>query len=269
MKTNNLVTLTTDFGTGDNYVGLMKGVILGRAPQAGIIDLCHTVPAQDIVHAAYQIATSFHYFPEGTLHLVVVDPDVGSDREIILLSAHGHYFLAPDNGVLSFVLRGADDAEAFTADRPDLYLDPVSHTFHGRDIFAPLAAFLVNGAPPAELGPRRDPAGLKRVEDPPLSLDEKTKKIHGSIIHIDHYGNITTNIPRATLRRLTDSFEGVSLLVGEHIISGLRTSYNEVPRGRSLLIFNSSDYLEISINCGDAAKTFGARLYDQVTISLI
>ena len=269
MNPNGIITLTTDFGTGDQYVGLMKGVILGRAPAARIVDLCHMVPAQDIVHAAYQIASSYHYFPAGTLHLVVVDPDVGSSRDIILVEAHGHFFLAPDNGVLTLVLREAEAGavRVIKVQRPDLYLEPVSQTFHGRDILAPLAAFLVNGHPPADLGPALAAAELATIEEPPLKIDHEAGKIHGSVIHIDHYGNITTNIPRHALEQLTNAGEGVSILAGEHIISGLRQSYNEVERGRSLLIFNSSDFLEISINCGDAARNFNVRLHDQVTLN--
>ena len=271
MTPNGIITLTTDFGTGDHYVGLMKGVILGRAPAATIVDLCHMVPAQDIVHAAYQIASSYHYFPAGTLHLVVVDPDVGSARDIVLIEAHGHFFLAPDNGVLTLVLREAEAGavRVIKAQRPDLYLEPVSQTFHGRDILAPLAAFLVNGNPVSDLGPALSVTELATIEEPPLKIDTTNNKIHGSIIHIDHYGNITTNIPRRALEQLTSTSRGVSLLAGEHIISGLRNSYNEVDKGRSLLIFNSSDYLEISINCGNAARSINARLYDQVTLSVV
>ncbi|MFP3983577.1 MAG: S-adenosyl-l-methionine hydroxide adenosyltransferase family protein [Desulfurivibrionaceae bacterium] len=153
-----LITLTTDFGLSDEYVGVMKGVILSRCPQARIVDLSHGIRPQDVRGAAYTIEASFPYFPEGTIHVVVVDPGVGSSREIIALQTGGHTFLAPDNGVLSLVLPRADKIFKVTAG--DLFLPRQGDTFHGRDIFAPLAAHLACGLSPDRLGPRLEESGI-------------------------------------------------------------------------------------------------------------
>ena len=262
----NLVTLTTDFGHTDSYVGTMKGVILGRAPGAQIIDLCHSIPPHDIRRAAYLIKASFKYFPEGTIHLIVVDPGVGGKRRIILIKARGHLFLAPDNGVLTPFLTGAAVDKAWLAERPDLYLQPVSHTFHGRDIFAPIAAWLAQGGSADSIGPGINPEELTTIEPPGLKIDPAQNQIHGSVIDIDHFGNIITNISRQAVDHLTSDLTRTELSIGGHSIKSIRTSYDQVPAGRLLLIFNSNDLLEIAANRSSAQKIIVPDLYDHLSL---
>jgi len=263
-----IITLTTDFGLDDCYVGAMKGVILSRNPAARIIDLCHTVGPQDVLQAAYLIHANFSYFPEGTLHLVIVDPGVGSDRKIILATACNHLFLVPDNGVLSPFLKRNQITAAFSTAREDLYLSPTSQTFHGRDIFAPLAAFLTKGNPPETIGPEYDTAELIALDLPTSRVDAAKATITGTIIHIDRFGNSTTNITLHEIGILNSPPESLELTIANHTITGLQANYTATAAGKPLLIINSQNLLEIAVNRGSAQNRLNLSLYDTVSLRI-
>ncbi len=249
-----VITLTTDFGPGSHYGGQMKGVISSRAPRATIVDLCHTIRRHDIAQAAMIIASSWRFFPAAAIHIVVVDPGVGGGRQIILLTVNGHYFIAPDNGVLSHLPLAHSLAKCFIIQRPDLYLKPLSRTFHGRDIMAPVAAHLASGGQPADCGPEISP---RRLITLPLIPPPKVKdgQLHGIILDIDSFGNIITNIKAADLTPLSGPLAG---RLNNHKITLMAESYEQAAPGRALLIINSSDTLEIAVNKGRAADLLGA-----------
>ena len=243
-----MITLTTDFGLSDHYVGVMKGVILGIAPTARIVDLSHEVNPYEIVEAAYLIAQAYLYFPKKTVHVIVVDPGVGTARRPILAEAAGQYFVAPDNGVLGLIYaREKHKVRVLSNDR--YFLKPVSRTFHGRDIFAPVAAHLAKGVPPARVG--------KIVEDylrPASTAPERTGK-HvwtGVVLKVDHFGNVITNF-----RQSDFSGSRFELVLGPHVVSKMALNYAECRPGELFTIEGSSGYLEISIGQGSAARILG------------
>jgi S-adenosylmethionine hydrolase len=224
-----VITLLTDFGYQDPYVGIMKGVILGICPDARIVDLTHEVIPYRIAQAAFHLQQSWPYFPVGSIHVVVVDPGVGTTRRPILMQAGGHYFIGPDNGVFSMLTHTV--VRQIVIDGP-----PASHTFHGRDIFAPTAARLASGAAPDELGtPVSDPVRLRFAP--------------GTVLHIDHFGNVITNLQAA-------DFHG-SLSCNSQLIQKRAATYADVPPGELFLIEGSSGYIEIALNQGSAAERLG------------
>ncbi len=261
-----IITLTTDFGLSDGYVAAIKGVILSRTPEATIVDLCHAIAPQDIVQAAYIIKDTFSSFPIGAIHVVVVDPGVGSDRGIILLAAHGHYFLAPDNGVLGLLIDA--EAKAFLAQRPDLYQQPVSCTFHGRDIMAPLAAHLAAGHPPESIGQTLALEKLTVLSLPVPTIDRSCGRISGCIIRIDHFGNLITNISRADVQQLAASPALISLSIGQHSITSWHENYSQAAPGQALILINSSGLIEVAINQGHAANSLACKINDNVILSV-
>jgi S-adenosylmethionine hydrolase len=243
-----IITLTTDFGLSDHYVGVMKGVILGIAPAARIVDLSHQASAYETGEAAFVIAAAYRYFPKKTVHVVVVDPGVGTARRPILAEAAGQYFVAPDNGVLGMIY--AREKHKVRVIRNDRYFrKPVSQTFHGRDIFAPVGAHLAKGVTPARIG--------KVIQDylrPASAGPERTGK-HiwtGTVLKIDHFGNVVTNF------RLSDiTGPDFALVLGPHVVTKLVRNYVECNSGELFTIDGSSGYLEISTRQGSAAKALG------------
>lgn len=270
-----IITLTTDYGLDDGYVGAMKGVILNICPDANLVDISHNVPPQDVMHGAFTLGSSHRYFPAGTIHLAVVDPGVGSARNPILLVTPHAYYVAPDNGLLTYILLEnglqllADHQEAignvpmmdlidvtvpancraYMLNRPDYWLTHVSDTFHGRDIFAPVAAHLASGVPVDKLG-----SPLSRIKCGYLPVPRRVGNLlNGNVIHIDHYGNLTTNIHLEYTPGLT-----IEVMVGERNIKGLSRSYVS---GRGLLaIIGSNGYLEVALNKGSAAEVLKAEV---------
>jgi S-adenosylmethionine hydrolase len=246
-----IITLTTDFGLADHFVGTMKGVILGLAPEAQVVDISHEVTPFDIAQGGFLMAQAWKFFPPGTVHVVVVDPGVGTSRRPILAEAAGHRFVAPDNGVLSMVYSSEKHTvRAITAEK--YFLQPVSRTFHGRDIFAPVAAHLARGARPASFGKRIDDY-LKRDFERPVRTGKRAWT--GTVLHIDHFGNLITNyrleeFPQLSERRfvLAAGFQAIERLVG---------TYGEGERGELVLIEGSSGFLEISLDQAPAAKILG------------
>lgn len=264
-----MISLLTDFGHRDIYVGVMKGVIASIAPGVGVVDLCHEVGPGAIVEAAWLLETAWPHLPAGTVNLVVVDPGVGSQRAIVALRAAGQTFLAPDNGVLSLVARRPDAELAVRAERPDLCAENPSATFHGRDIFAPLAAHLANGLALADLGSELDPADLVRADvtgvlDSPQLEGQDEPRLPGRIVHIDGFGNLVTNVAGSWAPRVT------SVEVGGRRIAGLSRTYSDQPPGTLLALVGSSGSLEICLRDGSAAESGNqaAAIGDAVLVSL-
>jgi S-adenosyl-L-methionine hydrolase (adenosine-forming) len=276
-----LITLTTDFGLNDNFVGVMKGVIAAVAPDARVIDLSHAVPPQDVRAGAFVLATGYEFFPTGAVHVAIVDPGVGSGRRAIALAAGGYYWVAPDNGLLGYTLatlaaagglgggwedgwwRLADDAVAVELAEPRYWRPTVSQTFHGRDVFAPVAAHLATGVPLSALGSRLD-----RVQALALPRPERTAHgWRGEVIYIDRFGNLITSL---TARDLGDgdwqfaveaspgrgAHSGVA--GGAVCITGLSASYAEMQELGAIL--GSSGHLEIAVPNGSAAKLLEAEV---------
>ena len=193
MPRSRIITLLSDFGNQDAYVGIMKGVIAGINPLANIIDISHSIPPQDIFNGAYLLYTSYKYFPKGTIHVAVVDPGVGSQRDIVCVETQDHLFLAPNNGLLSFVVQEEKPKGIFRVTNNRYFLPSPSNTFHGRDVFAPVAAHLSLGIKPHQLGVK-----ISKLEqlDIPKPHYKKTGQLEGQIIYIDRFGNLITNITR-------------------------------------------------------------------------
>lgn len=253
-----LVTLLTDFGTRDEYVGVVKGVILAAAPQTTIVDLSHAIAPQDVAGASRMLAAAFPYFPPATVHVAIVDPGVGSERGIVGVEAGGQRFLAPDNGLLTPVLDGQTVARVHRVTNRRLFRSPVSATFHGRDIFAPVAGHLARGGDLADLGPPADPAALQRtqLERPHRSPDGR--RLDGVVTGVDRFGNLITNIGGQDLEAIADAGGGRLVIgIGRWRLQGLAPFYGHVPEGEPLAIIGSRGMLEIAVHRGNAAKNLG------------
>jgi S-adenosylmethionine hydrolase len=248
-----IITLTSDFGCADEFVGVMKGVILGLAPGVRIVDLSHQIAAYDVRQAAFLLGSAHRFFQAGTVHLAVVDPGVGSARRIVLVEAGGQLFLAPDNGLLSLVLIEADAARIWQVDNRELFLAEVSATFHGRDILAPVAARLAGGLEPDRVGPPLAPADLVHLTDLLPMIDRRLGVVVGRIEQVDHFGNLITNISG---RLLTEIFgPGLTRLkvsCGGREIRGLSTTFSGVATGAVAALVGGRGYLELAVNQGRA-----------------
>jgi len=262
-----LITLLTDFGLNDEFVGVMKGVILAINPQARIVDITHGIAPQDLVSAAYRAQAAYRYFPQGTVHVVVVDPGVGSSRAIVAVQQEGHVFLAPDNGVLSLVIDAHKIEGVVRVTNDQFFLKPVSCTFHGRDILAPVAAHLSLGTGMERLGPGIAAENLKRLplEQPSFNADGT---LTGTVVLIDGFGNLVTNIDSAAVGAITTPAQKreVVIRIGQHRITGLAQSYADVPPGTPLAIMGSKGYLEIAVNGERAARCLEAHRGDAVIV---
>lgn len=246
-----LITLTTDFGTSDHFIGTMKGVILGIAPKARIVDITHEVGPFEISEGAFTIAQAYSYFPRRTIHVVVVDPGVGTTRRPILAEMGGQYFVAPDNGVLSMIF-SREKAKVRHITNEKYFLRPLSRTFHGRDVFAPVAAHLAGGVAPARFG--------KPIDD---YLRLTLEKVHrtgkrvwtGAVLKVDRFGNLITNLSITEFPQVkTRPFE---LNVGLEKVTRLALTFTECEPGELFTIAGSSGYLEVATNQGSAAKKLG------------
>lgn len=241
-----LLTLLTDFGTADYYVAAVKGTVLRLAPGTELVDVSHQVPAGDIETAAFLLAAAAPAFPPGTVHLAVVDPGVGSDRRILVVCTPGAWFVAPDNGLLTPVLD--DRVSIRSVERSDLFLATPGQTFHGRDRFAPVAAWLLRGGPEAELGP--EIADPKRLPSHPP--EQAPGRLKGRVVHVDRYGNLITNIPAGWLPAAPCSAE-----VGGRAIRRRVSHYAEIPAGEAALLAGSLGTVELSLNGDDLARRWG------------
>ena len=256
-----VITLLTDFGTQDGYVGTMHGVILRLNPAATVLDLCHDVLPQDVAGAAFILSTAYPYFAPDAIHVVVVDPGVGSERRAIALRTERGIFVAPDNGVLSYVLARESCEAMVELSNPEYWLAQVSPTFHGRDVFAPAAAHISLGVPLRDLGaPVEDPAQLP-IPEPRLSGNGC---IAGQVVHVDHFGNLITNIPRELLPQGPD----VRIRVAGHLIAGPTMAYAAAADGELLALIGSSGNLEVAVRNGSAASALGTGRDAEVVVSL-
>jgi len=262
-KASGFITLTTDFGLADGFVGTMKGVIYTINPDAVITDISHEIGSHDVSEAALLLESSYRYFPRGTVHLVVVDPGVGSQRRAIAVETGRYYFVAPDNGVLTRALAHEKVVKSIELTNPAYFLDEVSDTFHGRDIFAPVTAHI-------SLGTEIEMLGVE-VEDPvrmPISEPEVDQSgIRGHIIHIDKFGNLITDIPRKLFETVVSSRRFVIKLAGIKL-DRISRSYADVPTGEPLAIFDSFGNLEIAVNHASAAGVLEVRKGDHIQITL-
>lgn len=259
-----IITLTTDFGLADGYVGTMKGVILGIAPTVTIVDISHDIAPQDVREAAYTLYAAYPYFPQGTIHVVVVDPGVGSERRAIALQTPQAAFVAPDNGVLSYVVARENVEEIVNLTDPHYHLSPVSRTFHGRDIFAPAAAHLARGIPLAELGEPLTEIITFPLPRPQIRPDGT---IVGQVIHVDRFGNLITSITSKDLADHSPLRESVVKIKGQSI-RGIVNTYAEVTPGKLLALIGSEGHLEISVSGGSASRTLEAKVGDEVLLKV-
>ena len=249
---SNIITLTTDFGLKDPYVAAMKGVILGIIPQVTIVDVSHSIYPASIREAADILGYIVPCFPEGTVHVAVVDPGVGGDRRPILVEAEGHFFVGPDNGIFWPRIRADKESRIIHLIKDRFFRKPVSRTFHGRDIFAPIAVHLVAGADPMEMGERiYDPVELP-VKEPAI----EEGRIIGEVTRVDRFGNLITNIRQETVAEFLKGCKPL-LHVGDLKIRGFQSCYADVPEGKPLALWGSSGCLEISVNQGKASEAIG------------
>lgn len=255
-----VITLTTDFGTKDWFVGTMQGVMLGLCPGAAIVDLTHEIPPGDVRAGAFALAASCRYFPKGTVHVAVVDPGVGGSRSALAVQTTNAIFVGPDNGVLSFALRNETIKSIRRLENPACFLRPVSHTFHGRDVFAPVAARLCRGFPLTKVGPAQP--DFIRLEWP--SPSASAREVRGEIVYVDRFGNLITNV-------------GADLLTGRDLARlrmktrrgrpiPLATHYQAVPTGKAVAVAGSSGLLEIAVNGGSAAQQLKLPVGDKIVV---
>lgn len=258
-----VITLLTDFGTVDYYVGAVKGAILSTNPLAVIADITHEIPPQDLEAAAFTLLASYRTFPAGTIHVVVVDPGVGSARRPIILSAGKQFFVGPDNGIFTYIYDREPSHEAFHITAAEYFRHPPSSTFHGRDVFAPVAAALSNGARPQQFGPLiNDEVRLAKSLNPVV---QKDGSVEGRVIHIDRFGNCITNITPDFL----DSEKQATLLLKRIVIRTFRDFYSDDAGSPSELfaIWGSAGFLEISVNGGSAADVLRVKRGDKVILA--
>src|SRR5438094_5367892 len=255
-----IITLTTDFGHKDWFVGTMKGVILGLNPRARIVDLTHDVPGGDIRAGAFALAAGCRFFPKGSIHVAVVDPGVGSARKAVAMQTADYVFIGPDNGVLSLALASEKIKTIHSLENEAFFLQPPSRTFHGRDIFAPVGAHLSRGVPIRRFGPRLK--DLVRLGWP--KARRQGGSIQGEVIYIDRFGNAISNIGNELLSGLS---EAVCNVVGNvRWTCPLRDSYAAVPAGRPVAVPGSTGFLEIAVNGGSAANTLGLKIGSRLLI---
>jgi S-adenosylmethionine hydrolase len=264
--TVSIITLLSDFGLKDPYVAEMKAVILSIHPQARIVDITHEVEKFNIRMGAFVLASATQYFPPGAIHVAVVDPGVGTKRRPVIVETKRSYYVGPDNDLLMLAAQKEGVGHVYHVNNPQYMLPRVSRTFHGRDIFAPVAAHLARGRSPSEFGPEIQGYNFPEFAKPHVGASE----LLGEVLHIDDFGNIVSNISAEGLEKIGIR-EGCSLHVkldSETLTLKLCSAYGEVPAKTPLAIIGSTDFLEISINQGSASRTFKAKIGDPLRVSL-
>jgi S-adenosylmethionine hydrolase len=313
-----VITMTTDFGQYDGYVGTMKGVIHTLLPDAKVVDISHEVAPQQINEGAFILYRAYRYFPASAVHIAVVDPGVGSTRRPIVLTTHHGTFVGPDNGIFTYILRaemsgGADGEDVPTGgpawaggmwgvapnwagDEPvrkrkrgtgflgvegaprayhlvnsDYWVASISTTFHGRDIFAPVAAHLASGAQPERLGESipLDSLVKRPIGAPRVNRSGKTTTITGQIVHLDRFGNIITNLPERLLAPLLEGAASITVEIAGHMIKGLTHAYADVREGQPLALIGSENLLEVAIRNSNAAHRMKVRIGDAVRLVVL
>ncbi len=256
-----IITLLTDFGTKDHYVGVMKGVILGISRSAQLVDLCHEIPSQDVRGAAYVIGTSYRYFPQGTIHCAVVDPGVGSERHGLVAKTNHYLFVGPDNGLFTMIYDLEKDAEVYKITESAHIPTEISSTFHGRDVFAPVAAHLSQGVPCSELGELiSEPVRINT-----LRPDSKGSILKGTVIYMDRFGNLITNITRTDFDNfvMQARFE---IVADDVSLNEVANTYADASRGTMIALFGSTDYLELSVVMGSAARRLNLGVGNTISV---
>ena len=265
-RPNGLVVLMTDFGSGDFYVGAMKGAILRTSQSVRIEEITHEVPKYDVAAGAYILAMAAAEFPKGTVFLCVVDPGVGTARKpVAVVTSDGNVFVGPDNGLFTRIIDGSGLQAAYELTNPDLIgKDPISSTFHGKDVFGPVAAFIASGVPIEKVGPRLD--DLVRLQ--PREPRVEGGWVVGEVTVVDHYGNLLTNIRRKDLERVgIRSGDTLKMSVGpSELVLPLMKTYADVPVGSPVCVIGSGDVLEAAINQGNLGESFNARTGDPVRV---
>ena len=258
-----VITLLTDFGTKDHYVASMKGVILNINPRCLLIDITHQVSPHDIREGAFILANAYSYFPKGTIHLSVVDPGVGGARKPLLLVTQNYCFVGPDNGLFTMITQKECVKQIIALDKQKYHLLKVSTTFHGRDIFAPVAAHLSLGVKPSALGHKIDLLGWLGFEGPFI----REGKLLGEILHVDTFGNLVSNIEEGSLFRFIRGRPFV-IRAGRKTIHGLKKGYWEGEKGEPIALFGSGGFLEICVREGNAQKVLKVKRGDSVQITM-
>ena len=257
------VTLTSDFGLRDSYVAEMKAVILSINPNTNIVDISHDIEKFDIKMAAYTLACATPYFPKGTIHVAVVDPGVGTRRRAILVQTQNVFYVGPDNGILTLATGNQEIQHIFKITNTKLMLTKTSHTFHGRDIFAPAAAHLTNGTKPKEFGPE-----IKRISTRTFAtISTKNNTLTGEVLHIDGFGNIITNIRQENLN--STAIKGTVNIKTRNLKLRLKLgkTYADAKKKEAIAVIGSHGFLEVSVNQGNAQTTFKAKRGDKITLS--
>lgn len=256
-----ILTLLTDFGSSDAYVGIMKGVILGICPEARLVDLTHEVPPQNVTVGALLLRSAVSFFPPGAIHLAVVDPGVGSERAAVLVETERGWLVGPDNGLLFPAASALGIRRVREIANPAYRLAHVSQTFHGRDLFAPAAAHLAAGSEPVSFGPER--SSVKQVELPHVRRSEK--ELEGEVIHVDHFGNLVTNVVAADLVAFPRSALSVSIRRCSTI--PVLSTYAQAPHGALVAVIDSWGHLEVAVRDGSAAARTGGKIGTRVIVA--
>jgi hypothetical protein len=249
-----MVTLITDFGLSDEYVGVLKGVLLSYNPEIQIIDISHLIPPQNIQAASHLLTRSYRYFPPSTVHLVIVDPGVGSNRPILAIKKDSHYFVGPDNGIFTPIIKSAGFLSLYRVTESRLFLEKVSNSFHGRDIMAPVAARLASGLAIENVGPRINVEDCFLTDSASCSIIDDV--LHGEVTHVDTFGNLCTNISRNDVERFSRGRK-VIINIGaplEETVETFCSSYAGQAENALVALYDSHDFLEIAENMGSASK---------------
>ncbi len=259
-----IITITTDFGLEDGYVASMKGVILGICPNARMVDVTHLIPPQDVRAGAFILSCVHADFPPGTIHLAVVDPGVGTKRRALAVRAGEYWFVGPDNGLFALVMETIPKErprETWSLENPVLWRPTISGTFHGRDIFAPVAAHLARGISPDDLG---SPCTPLQPEWNRVAMVEEASELHGEIIYIDHFGNAVSNLHRTRLEAFAPLERWIASTGGK-TFGPVVAAYGCTPPGTALSLIGSCGYLEIAVNRGNAAEELNIRIGDGIS----
>ncbi len=259
-----IITLTTDYGTSDHLVGTLKGVILKIHPDVHIVDITHAVVPYDLLDGALSIGAAARYFPPRSVHVVVVDPAVGSSQRPILVSAENQYFIAPDNGVLSLIYDRADDLTVRHITAGHYFLNPLSSTFHGRDVFAPVAAWLTKNWQPEAFGePITDFTRFSMPRPKPAN-----RGLKGAVLRVDNFGNLMTNFCMEDLPESARRVGPIDMTVGGKPVKKLVETFAQGADGEPVVLLGSSGFIEIAVNKGSASRTLGAGRGAEVVIAL-
>lgn len=260
---NRIITLTTDFGLKDPYVGAMKGAMLSAAPGAAIVDITHLVSPGNILEGAFILVEACRHFPRGTVHVGVVDPGVGGERKPILVETEDYLFVGPDNGLFSLAARSFGMKKAIELTEKRFFLPEVSSTFHGRDIFGPVAAHLAAGAAPDAFGKE---LGKIRALDIPRP-EAGDGGVSGEVIYVDSFGNLISNIRKEDIEAFSGA--GCEVLINGAVLKGVRKTYGMAAEGAALALIGSSGYLEVAVNSGSATSALCAGVGGKVKVRTI